>query len=376
MKKLLIALFAFVSLISCSKQDIMYDDFQQEIGFSAVASHSTKSVAGYNDNGVFDGIFPTGVKLYVFANVQDENDGVLQNSWNTPYFKNAEFVWTTAKNESTIDDYAKGGSYAGNPTRYWPNVKSLKFAGYSDACGVDKTTPTMDFENNILTIPSYTQNNSTNYSAEGANDLMWFPCDGNVYTKQANEVVANMLHACSWITINIYGDDVTSTYSTGEGESTVTHTGWTLNSLLVKGLYHTGKAECVGVNKSVNWTFAKDAVKADEYYLGSEGNDVTETFDTTPTEYANTDMNFIVLPQTPTTLDVKYTYTSQEAVGDQSAITLTETKNISLAIDNANTPWQSGYHYIYNVKITATEILIDPVVKDWTSKTVNLPHSN
>ena len=352
MKKLFISLLAFASLVSCSKQDIMYDDFQQEIGFSLVASNSTKTVAGYDNNGEFDGIFPTNVKLYVFANVQDETNGVLQNSWNTPYFKNAEFVWTTAKNETEIDDVAQGGSYAGNPTRYWPNVKSLKFAGYSDACGVDKTAPIMDFQTNILTIPSYTQDN-TNYIDEGANDLMWFPCDGNVYTKQANEVVANMLHACSWITINVYGDNVTSN-------------GWTLNSLLVKDLYHTGKAECIAESKSVNWTFAANAAKNDEYYLN-----VDKDFDTTPTEYATTKMNFIVLPQTPTTLDVKYTFTSQEAVGTQAAITLTETKNIPLAYDSANSAWQSGYHYIYNVKITATEILIDPVVVDWTPYTGN-----
>ena len=47
-------------------------------------------------------------------------------------------------------------------------------------------------------------------------------------------------------------------------------------------------------------------------------------------------------------------------------MTLTETKSVSLDYDAAGTAWQPGVHYIYNVKITATEILIDPVVVEWT----------
>ncbi|MBR5240361.1 MAG: hypothetical protein IKW05_00340, partial [Muribaculaceae bacterium] len=77
-------------------------------------------------------------------------------AWEDPYFENAKFVYNESKDVNT----AVKGAYAGDPTRYWPNVKTLKFAGYSDACGVAKNAE-MDFADNELTIPTYTQDNAT-----------------------------------------------------------------------------------------------------------------------------------------------------------------------------------------------------------------------
>ena len=342
-------MMAVAALAACSKSDINYDA-PAEIGFAPVASKVTKSVAGYNGD-AFDGVFPTDIDLYIFANAQDENsDGTLAETWNSPYFANALFEWNESKgSNATVEGVATTGAYAGDPTRYWPNVKTLKFAGYSDACGVNKTAPTMAFANNTLTIPSYTQNNAT-YTEEGTNDLMWFPCDGNAYSKQANEVVANMKHACSWITINVKGDDVTAN-------------SWLLNSLVVKQLAHSGSVICG--EEAATWTIADDATKEDEdYYKPAAGT----TFSDALVKYEDTANNFIVLPQSPTDLEVSYTYTSDAT----NNLKLTETKSVSLDYDEAGTAWQSGVHYIYNITITATEILIDPVVKEWTDETIDL----
>ena len=351
MKKLLLSIFAVAILFSCSKSDIIYDDFKQEIGFSAVASNSTKSVAGYDGN-TFDGVFPTEIDLYVFANAQDEEDGKLLSSWNTPYFKNAKFVYDE---EAGVDDTQGSnpaippeGAYEGETPRYWPNVKSLKFAGYSSAYDFDNasTKPSMNAAFTELTLPAYTQDNTK--SAEGANDLMWF-INPNSYTKQANEVPAQMKHACSWITINVWGDNVTAD-------------NWTLNSLLVKDIYCTGNVVCGSSTASWNTLSNK---KAEFYYNG--GTTFTETateyatFAKTATEYETIANNFIVIPQAPTSVDVTYTYVSDAA----NNLSLTETKNIPLTFDG-DAAWQSGYHYIYNIKITATEILIDPYVVEWT----------
>lgn len=337
MKKILLPLIGLAALAACTKSEVQYEP-AGEIGFAPVASNVTKSVAGY-DGDTFDGVFPTGRNLYVFANASNDEG----TAWTEEYFKNAQFEWTTAKNESTIDDVAKDGSYAGNPARYWPNVKSLKFAGYSEACNVTTLTtkPTMDFTSNTLTITGYIQDNTK--TDEGANDLMWFPCTKS-YTKQDNEVPVEMKHACSWITINVYGDDVTAN-------------NWKLNSLLVKGINNTGNAACG--ETSATWTSLTNANDEDYYNNG------TAPITTTATEYAATKNNFIVIPQTPTTLDVTYTYTSDAT----NNLNFTETKNVSLSYgkdnDGNELKWQSGVHYIYNVKITATEILIDPVVVDW-----------
>lgn len=359
MKKIFFSLVALAALAACSKSEIAYEQ-TGEIAFSPVAKTVTKSVAGLNSNGTFDGIFPTEIKLYVFANAEDQNaDGTLAGTWNTPYFANAEFAWTTAKNESEIDNIAAGGAYAGNPERYWPNVKTLKFAGYSDACGVSKTAPTMNFTDNVLTIPSYTQNNLV-YDEEGENDLMWFPSDGQAYTRQENEVVAQMKHACSWITVNVKA----------EGAAI----GWTLNSLVVENIAHTGKAECGAT--AATWNSLSD-YKSEDYFNAQTTNtfdpEAGETLTADSEEYYDVEANnFIVIPQTPTKLYVTYSYLSDPA----NDTWFTEIKPIELDYDgvaNANAAWQSGVHYIYNLTITATEILIDPVVVEWTPNTPTIP---
>ena len=349
MKKIFFSLAAIAALAACSKSEIAYEQ-TGEIKLAPVTSNTTKSVAGYNGN-TFDGIFPTEIDLYVFANAGEK--GSAANAHNEPYFRNAQFEWfTTDQKQNATNDKAPGGAYAGNPTRYWPNVKTLVFAGYSDACDLSKTTPTMNFVDNVLIIPAYVQDNAT-YKAEGANDLMWFPRT-IPYSKQTSEIVTDMKHACSWITVNVKGDDVTATYTT-EGNPAVTHTGWTLKSLVVKNIAHKGTAEC-GAESAV-W-YGLDNYSDEEY----RATDATFTKDFAE-YYKDAANNFIVIPQTPTTLEVTYSYNSD------TDIVFSETKSISLDYDGgdgANAAWQSGVHYIYNLTITATEILIDPVVVKWT----------
>ena len=343
MKKIILSIVAVAALFSCSKSDVIFDDFQQEIGFTAVASNSTKSVAGYNDAGVFDGVFPTNIDLYVFANVQDEEDGELLSSWNTPYFQNAKFKFNSAKgSEETQNSYATLGAYEGDPARYWPNVKTLMFAGYSDACGVAKNA-TMNFATNTLTIPSYTQDNET-YTAEGTNDLMWFPCDDLPHSKEGKEVPAKMKHACSWITVKVKSDGKYSDLK--------------LYDLTINGLYHTGKATCG--EESATWEVSGDAT-AENLYLNATGDEVSST---EAIIFENTANNMIVIPQTPTSINVKYSFVPQVGV---DAITETKT-NLPLKLNDANSVnWESGKHYIYTITITATEILIDPYVENWTN---------
>ena len=362
MKKIIISMMAVAALAACTKSEVQYEP-AGEISFAPVAKNVTKSVAGYNGD-TFDGVFPTNVNLYVFANASND-DGT---AWEDPYFANALFKHDPGKGTEgtqahpTLGTVATTGAYAGQPTRYWPNVKTLKFAGYSDACNVSELTPTMNADLSALTINGYVQDNTN--TDEGANDLMWFPVT-SAYGKSEGEIPAQMKHACSWITINVAGDDVTATYTTGEGESETTHTGWTLNSLVVKTLKHSGNVVCNAT--TAQWTLT--GVGADEEYYNA-GTTFTEEY----VKYEKNANNFIVLPQEPTDLEVNYTYTSDAT----NNLTLTETKSVSLDYDAAGTAWQPGEHYIYKVLITASEILIDPVVVDWTDydgneidKTVN-----
>ena len=353
MKKIFFSLVAIAALAACSKSEIAYEQ-TGEIAFSPVAKTVTKSVAGLDTDGDFDGIFPTTIDLYVFANAGEA--GSTAAAHDEPYFRNAKFKWAAGGSLDSFDHDNNAetpsiptiGAYAGDPTRYWPNVKTLVFAGYSDACDLSKTTPTMDFDNNVLTIPAYTQNNAT-YTTEGANDLMWFSCT-TPYSKQTAEIVTNMKHACSWITVNIKGDDVTKNK-------------WKLNSLIVKNISHTGKASCG--EAAATWDTYSNNFDEDYYnaqttttFNPAEGTTFTDQYVEYHEDTAN---NFIVIPQTPTTLEVTYSYNSD------TDIVFSETKSISLDYDGASTKWQSGVHYIYNLTITATEILIDPVVVEWTN---------
>jgi hypothetical protein len=365
MKKILFSLCALAAIAACTKSEVQYEP-SGEISFAPVAKTLTKSVAGYyygeNDKykptngevGKFDGVFPTDIDLYVFANAVDETSS-------TEYFKNALFEWKEGGKLDSFDPDGSNpaipttGAYAGTPTRYWPNVKTLVFAGYSNACNVSTLTtkPSMDFAKNELTITGYTQDNKT-YTAEGANDLMWFPCDGTDYSKQANEIVAQMKHACSWITINVAVDENMGSMKCK------------LNQLDVLQLIHEGKVTCG--EKEVKWEFAATPTQTDEnYYTNTDG----ETLSQRATKYETTPNNFIVIPQKPTKLLVEYTYTSDGYNTDDNSddLTLNEAKDVSLALAD-NTNWQAGVHYIYNVTITATEILIDPVVVAWTDQTV------
>ena len=345
MKKIIFSIMAVAAIAACTKSEVEYTNLN-EISIAPVASNVTKSVAGYNGN-TFDGVFPTDIDLYVFANAVEGT--YSSTNAGSPYFKNAQFEWkdgigTTTEVENIgapNNKTATAGAYAGNPTRYWPNVKTLVFAGYSDACGLSKTTPTMDFANNALTIPAYTQDNAT-YTTEGANDLMWFPCDGRAYSKQANEIVAQMKHACSWITINV------------AKHTNLSNIEYKLDQLELASFAHKGKVVCT--KDGATWDELDN--KTPEVYCKLT---TDNTLSTTPTNFETNKNNFIVIPQTPVDLNVTYTYTSDSTNG----LTLTETKPVSLKFNN-DTAWQSGVHYIYNITITATEILIDPVVVAWT----------
>ena len=336
MKKIIIPMMAVAALAACTKSEVQYET-AGEIAFAPVAKNVTKSVAGYNGE-TFDGAFPTAVNLYVFANASND----AGTAWDAPYFKNAKFVYNESKDVNT----AVKGAYAGDPTRYWPNVKTLKFAGYSDACGVEKNA-TMDFANDELTIPAYTQDNA-NYTTEGANDLMWFSRT-EAYSKQATEIAAQMKHACSWITIKV---------AVAEN---IKDNGYKLNKLEVLNLIHEGSVTC---SKSAKWKFEESPEKTPEtYYENKDGKELTTSY--VKYEPEGIINNFIVLPQSPDKLNVTYTYVSQDNPEGVADLTLTETAPVSLALAD-NTEWLPGVHYIYNVLITATEILIDPKVVTWT----------
>lgn len=341
MKKIFFSLVALAALAACSKSEVEYTD-QVQIGFAPVSTNVTKSVAGVGTDGAYDATFPTSLNLYIFANVQDEDEqGVLLNTWTTTYLKNAKFIYNRADLTNTV--------YEGDPARYWPNVKSLVFAGYSNACNIDDiaANSTMNYVTNTMTINGYIQNNTL--TEKGANDLMWFPNSGTAYTRQDAAIPAQMKHACSWITVKVVGDNTTGG-------------NWKLHNLKINDLYHTGTATCTAT--AASWE-TSGATGSEMLYENTAGAIIN-----TPAQGAavmeNNANNMVVIPQVPTTIDVTYSFVPQE---DIDAIKETK-KALSLKFDG-DKKWESGKHYIYTITITATEILIAPTVAGWEDVTVN-----
>ena len=71
--------------------------------------------------------------------------------------------------------------------------------------------------------------------------------------------------------------------------------------------------------------------------------------------------NVVVIPQSPGTIDIEWTYESstREDITDSAT-------GLSLKLDANNTlDWKPGKHYIYTITLNANEILIAPKPDNW-----------
>ena len=345
MKKILLSIFAVAALFSCSKSDITYDDQPQEIALAPFTIKNTKAA-------VEDNIYPTGLNMYVFANIQDVGtDGSLLNTWKSPYFKNALFVH-------------KGDAiFSGETPYHWPNVRSLKFTGLTASGNVNNDAePTVNNETMAISLSGYEPGIGT--QTAGDNDLMWFSVT-EAYSKETGssdtknykgETVdghfdVTMKHACSWITINIKGDATTG----------VTNTTWKITDLTLKNVALSGD---VVLGSEAEWSNCSDYEDLQAY----TGENALTTANVDYTKITIKDL--ILVPQETKTLTLTYKYVSQKGAADDGSedIVITEVKDIPLTYNGTN-PWLPGVHYTYNITIGTSEILIEPTVLEWTEQT-------
>lgn len=343
MKKLFIALMACAVMVSCSKSDITYDDQPQEIGLAPFAKKNTKAAVDGTD-------YPNDLHMYIFANAGTAE--TADASYTEVYFKNATFA---NKNNGVFGGYP-------NPY-YWPNVKKLIFSGVSASGNVNATTtgsvPQYSYNATDskwqIALTGYTPGQGT--TTAGDNDLMWFPTT-IPYTKATGtaddgDVDVTMLHACSWITIKIKGDDITG----------AANTTWKILGLTVGNMATTGDVVLTDTAAWTELTATSDVI----VHENTTGTALT----TNEVDYTKLATNgakyndFIIIPQATKELTIKYSYVSQEGATDTDDIVITEEKSVSLAF-NGTDEWQPGVHYTYTITIGTNEILIEPVAYDWT----------
>lgn len=371
MKKIFFSIVALAALAACTKSEVAYEA-TDEIGFSVVAGNITKSVV--------DGTtYPTTLDMYVFAETTD-NSADQAN-----YILNAPFTHRTAKVGTTDVWGGKEQSY------YWPNVKKLHFAGYSDA---GNATGSYNCQTGVLSITGYTPKKGAEAEADGANDLMWFPSteltNSDGYGKMVNDFVpVYMYHTCAWITFIVKGDGPTvGTYTvtnltmtgidqTADVTCSATGDGENYENIVPTIVWNNNTDQTVAANASEAEKLAilyEVPVKSTGIVLDANGKDVETDGAYVPTD--NAGGNVVVIPQVPGKLNLTYSYESTTGATIEETV---EGLDLALATNNA-TPqtaspaaWLPGKHYIYTITIKASEILIAPSVPvDWADENWNV----
>lgn len=343
MKKLFYITLAVVAFASCTKSEASYTA-SEEIAFTPVSKFETKTA-------ITGETYKADLPFYVFANAKNTNE----TTFSSKYFEKILFK---PDGTNKIGDLQ---IFKGDSPQYWPNVNNLIFAGFTQSGNVASILNNVQSSDNLttLTIPGYVQPEPTDNTDPQPNDLMYFFDDnnGSGYGSSTTHVSPVMKHACSWITINVKADENLVTY-------------WTdLKALNIQfvSLHETGTVTLKSTDVP-SWELTSNISNVD---ILSNPKDITSSFE----EFANSDNNTIVLPQTPTFLSVTYSYTTPAGTSD-----FKETKLVPLNFDGKTrgadqtddqwratwTKWEPGKHYTYDLTITAEEIKIAPSSAEWT----------
>ena len=356
MKKIFFSLVALAALAACSKSEVEYDEPSGEVGFTPVASNITKAALGVDDN-----TYPIAQNIGIWSNYDGDVAHGSTVNYNTQfkvaYIEDKQFTYHTTTNPV---------SWAGVTPYYWPTNGSLVFAGYSmtapDTPGTEApavgTSRSYSFSSDELKINGYTQ------STDPANtfDLLWFGRTGTSFNlrNQAAAVPVMFSHALSWITINVVG----------EGVVLDPNNTWKVTSVVINKVANTGNVTCKGTGaNAAEWKDLSAQENTITVWTGSQ------PLESTAKPIETTENGTLVIPQTPQTLTVKYTYKTP------AGVVIEEESTVSLSLTGAKdasnneityTDWQSGTHYTYTLKFTQTEILISPTVEGWAEVNQNV----
>ena len=327
MKKIFIALLAVAALASCAKTEDVYTGENAEIKIKPAAALATKANVTAAINGTE---YPTAENFDVYA------------YWNTDP---AGSKFTDGTLYLGIDgpavEFTNKGLYWGgkDETYYWPKNGSLRFAAYSPA--------SVDMAHNLAT-DTYTATGYTQPSNTAKTwDLLVAPTSASYNSMTAAENVSVVFeHALSWITVKVVAKDADAAQAFDIKKVTI-------NDVVTTADLAAVMTEAKTEDK-MQWTLSDSK----EGYVVFEG---SQNVTLEPTVIETTTDGTIVIPQATTSITIDYTQLALPGTPqlDNQSVT------VDLILDDQDTPWKAGKHYIYTLVFGLDEILINPDVADW-----------
>ena len=337
MKKLFISIMAVAALVSCSKADITYDE-ATEISIAPVSGNITKVMMTGTS-------FETSQQFNVWAWYKQLAAGKTISEWQAAtdvtlqeYIKESPFEFRSSTNWGGVTPY------------YWPKQGSLLFAGYYPTSIASSVDYTFDATDNKMDFSNITPDKVGTTADDYSEDIMYFNMTPSSVT--SGPVAVEFKHALSWITVNVA--------KTEDSPKIV------IDEIKFTDVYASGNGVVDGANP-IEWTcITKDANNADVDPVEK----VVAT-DVTLDEVTESDGKQVLtkLPVEPLfipqnmlgNLYIKYTVYASETEK------FTEEYNYVLSPSAPTTynVWEPAKHYIYNIIIGTTEILIAPEIDDW-----------
>lgn len=316
MKKLILtAAAAMMVLASCTKTTVESIDGPKEIAFKKIEGAMTKAVAENLAGNTTMGVF-------AYLNGTTEP---------TPYFGNTSFSKGTT--------YWEGG-------KYWPlNGQALDFVVYApyiaNDTGKDQiqftyTTPPETTKTLTFTI----KDNSMSGDPASQKDYLYGAEFYDGFNKDMEKVPVTLKHALAKITVNIFAN---------------TDNVYTVESLTINEAHQAGKISIAyNVDNNASTPRCSTATSTSEVkqsYIFPEFNNLNAS-------KSGKSGSYLVFPCDQTSFTLVYRM-------EGLATAQTSTIVLQPAPPASKTTWDSGKHYVYNITLSASQILFDPTVEEW-----------
>lgn len=351
MKKIFFSCLAIAAIASCAKTEPTFTEVDSEIRIAPVTAVATKA----NQLAAISGTaYPTAEAFDVYAYWANEEAGAKFTTGATSYL--------TAGSEG-VEFVNKGAYWGGTTTYYWPKNGSLRFAAYSPS----SLAMTHDLEQDTYRLENFTYPSTTATAAgytAAAYDILVAPTSESYTAETAAAKVSVVFeHALSWVTFKLQSTEVANRV-------------FTVKDVIVNDVAK--KGTLVAAMATAKTWQDLDSKSEVNVYTNQTGYTVTST----ATVKETVENGLLVIPQTPTTVTVKYTQEEMSHTDDagnkvvDSPKLENQTITVPLVLDNENDTWEPGKHYTYTILFDLDEILINPTVEDWEETTEVIVNSS